>query len=258
MKQRHGIVTATAVLAGTGLGAWWAARNEDGDPGVPAAAAQLIAEAPVGSQEKAPDASPQEERPPLTAEQAITGHDMASRGPRQPIPFNHRFHATEMQIDCMYCHAGTERSSMGVVPALEVCMGCHRVAGTGLEPIEELRGYWSRNEPVPWEWVTKLPDFVQFSHRAHLRNGVACEECHGQVAEMDRVYRWAPLTMGWCLECHRSQPQEGDVATDYRLVRETPPPSPPEGRQERSLYPLVIDQRYGDFRAPIDCLTCHY
>lgn len=193
-----------------------------------------------------------------TAEQAIVDHNTATRGPRQPIPFSHRFHVRELRIDCMYCHLGTERSETGVVPSLEVCMGCHRTAGAGLEPIQELQDHWNRGEPVRWEWVSKLPDFVQFPHRAHVRTGIQCQECHGPVEDMDRVYRWAPLTMGWCLECHRSQPQETDVATDYVLVREHPIPEIPDRRQAHSFYPVRIDTKYGAYRAPIDCFACHY
>jgi len=194
-------------------------------------------------------------RPPQW--QAIDDHNNASRGPVQPIPFNHRFHSTDLQIDCMYCHTGTERSVSGVVPPLEVCMGCHRIAGTGLPPIEELRGYAQRNEPVPWQWVNKLPEFVQFSHQAHLRNAIDCAECHGPVEQMDRVYQWAPFTMGWCLECHRSAPADTDIATDRVLSTLNPPPRPPEDRQENSFYPLIIDSQYGDFRGPTDCAACH-
>ena len=203
-------------------------------------------------------AAEQEEatRPPQW--QAIDDHNAATRGPVQPIPFNHRFHSTDLRIDCMYCHSGTERSVSGVVPPLEVCMGCHRIAGTGLPPIEELRGYAQRNEPVPWRWVNKLPEFVQFSHQAHLRNAIDCAECHGPVEEMDRVYQWAPLTMGWCLECHRGAPRDTDFATDHVLSTLHPPPRAPEDRQEDSFYPKNIDSQYGDFRGPTDCAACHY
>jgi len=190
--------------------------------------------------------------------QAIDDHNNATRGPQQPIPFNHRFHATDLQVPCMYCHAGTERSASGVVPPLEVCLGCHRIAGTGLPPVEELRGYGQRSEPVPWKWVNKLPEFVQFSHRPHVRNGLDCAECHGPVEQMDRVYQWAPLTMGWCLSCHRGEPRDTDVATDHLLTALHPPPQPPDGRQDESFYPRSIDSQYGAFRGPTDCAACHY
>jgi len=190
--------------------------------------------------------------------QAIFLHQRATRGPEQPIPFNHRFHSGDLQIDCMYCHTGTERSVSGVVPAMEVCMGCHQFAGTGLPPIEQLRQMWANGQPVEWKWVNKLPEFVQFSHRPHMRNDVACEECHGPVAEMDRVYQWAPMTMGWCLECHRGEPQDTDVATDHVLSAGMDPIPEGEPRQTLSYYPTAIDSEYGKFRGPTDCAACHY
>ena len=124
--------------------------------------------------------------------------------------------------------------------------------------VEELRGYSARGEPIPWKWVNKLPEFVQFSHRPHIRNGLECAECHGPVADMDRVYQWAPLTMGWCLECHRSTPVDTDISTDHALSEMNPPPKDPRERQEGSFYPVSIDTQYGASRAPTDCATCHY
>ena len=76
--------------------------------------------------------------------------------------------------------------------------------------------------------------------------------------EMDRIYQWSPLTMGWCLECHRKPPAETDVATDHALSERYPPPEMPEGRQEKGLYPVRIDSEFGASRGPIDCLACHY
>lgn len=195
----------------------------------------------------------------FTAQQAIDAFNAARLGPDQPLPFNHRWHAGELQIECLYCHAGTDRSQTGAMPSVEICMGCHRVAGSGLEPVEALRGFWERQTPIEWNWVYKLPEFVQFNHEPHVRNGVDCTECHGPVKEeMDRIYQWAPLTMGWCLECHRQPPAETDVATDYVLSQRYPPPPMPTGRQPKGLYPAQISSEFGASRGPIDCLACHY
>ncbi|MFQ5690015.1 MAG: cytochrome c3 family protein [Gemmatimonadota bacterium] len=249
---------AVAALAVTLLGIGLAVVRETSRTGAataqPAATTTTQAATRDTGQSTAPPAIPGVE---MTAEAAIAAHQSAGRGPEQPIPFNHRFHTTVLKMDCVYCHTGTERSVSGVTPPLDVCLGCHRVAGTGLDPIQELRGYGARNEPVPWAWVNRLPEFVQFNHQPHLRNGLACQECHGPVEEMDRVYKWAPLTMGWCLSCHRTEPKETDVATDYLLTRGSPREA---GRklQEKSFYPVAIDMKYGAYRAPIDCATCHY
>lgn len=193
-----------------------------------------------------------------TAEEAIAAHMVASEGPEQPIPFSHRFHAQELQMQCEYCHGGTEESVVAVIPPVELCMGCHRIVGAQLEPIQRLQGYWERGEPVPWVRVYKSPDFVQFPHRAHIRSQVECEECHGEVAEMDRVYQFSSLKMGWCLECHWEPGEETDVATDRLLLEQFPPPPSPGGRQPHGLYPRDIEQQYASNRGPIDCTACHY
>jgi hypothetical protein len=222
-------------------------------------ASQDTAEAPAGEGPSGQAAAGQATAAEFTAQQAIDAFYAAARGPDQPLPFNHRFHSGELQIDCLYCHTGTDVSQTGVMPPLEICMGCHRVAGSGLEPIEALRGMWDAGAVVEWDWVYKLPEFVQFNHEPHLRNAVECEECHGPVEEeMDRIYQWAPLTMGWCLECHREPPAETDVATDHVLSERYPPPEMPVGRQLKGLYPIRIDSEFGASRGPIDCLACHY
>lgn len=215
-----------------------------------------VAQEDPAPQETMQEAATEQELTP--AELAIAAHDNAERGPRQPIPFSHAFHVTELSISCEYCHTGTERSKVAIMPALSVCLGCHRVVGGALAPIQELRAYGERGEAVPWERVYKLPEFVQFFHAPHIRTGVECEECHGPVEEMDRIYQWSSLRMGWCLECHRGEPEETDVATDYMLSQEFQHPPTPEGRQPTGLYPYSIRQEYGENRAPIDCFACHY
>lgn len=194
----------------------------------------------------------------LTADEAIAAHASATDGPVQPIPFNHRFHVSEIGMQCAYCHGGTESSATAVVPALATCMGCHRLVGSQLEPIQDLRGYSERGEAVPWEQVYKVPDFVQFPHNAHIRNDLTCTECHGAVEEMDRVSKVSSLKMGWCLACHMGEGVESDYATDRLLAAQSPPPAMPEGRQPVGLYPRAIDTQYGATRGPIECTACHY
>jgi hypothetical protein len=194
----------------------------------------------------------------LTADEAIAAHASATEGPVQPIPFSHRFHVSEIGMQCAYCHGGTESSATAVVPAMSTCMGCHRLVGSQLEPIQDLRGYSERGEAVPWEQVYKVPEFVQFPHDAHIRNDLACAECHGAVEEMDRVSKASSLKMGWCLACHMGEGEESDYATDRLLAAQFPPPAMPEGRQPVGLYPRAIDSQYGATRGPIECSACHY
>lgn len=224
--------------------------------------AESIAAAAAATEQEGPTRPllPVQEYTPtgMTAQEAIEAHASAIEGPAQPIPFNHRFHTQELGMQCAYCHDGTQSSAVAAVPSVELCMGCHRVAGNQLEPIQELRGYWERSEPVPWEQVYKVPEFVQFPHDAHIRNELACAECHGPVEEMDRVYQFSSLTMGWCLECHMGEGLETDYATDRLLARDFPPPQPAEEGQPVGLYPRTIDMEYGATRGPIECTACHY
>lgn len=192
------------------------------------------------------------------AERAIRQHRQAPRGKSQPLPFNHRFHVSEIQIECQYCHTGSEDQTVATMPSVELCMGCHQTVGSGLAPIDSLRGYAAQNRPIPWNRVYKVPEFVQFSHQAHLRSAIDCQECHGVVEEMDKIYKAQRLTMGWCLECHRGEPQPGDVATTAKLVDGADIPETPEGRQPIGLYPRAISSGYAVQRAPDDCATCHY
>lgn len=194
----------------------------------------------------------------LPAERAIQDHYDADRGPEQPIPFSHRWHAGELAMDCAYCHTDGRRTATVSMPSIELCMGCHQWVGRNLPPVGQLRSAWEEGQTIAWNRVYKLPEFVQFTHQPHLRNDVACQVCHGPVEEMDRVYKYSKLTMGWCLECHRNRPQPGDVATDFTLVREAEFPTVPAGRQEIGLYPRRIHTGYASQRAPQDCATCHY
>lgn len=189
----------------------------------------------------------------------------AKKGPAQPIPFSHHFHVTMLQMSCEYCHTNSRHSEVAVMPPLATCMGCHRTVGSGLPPIDTLRAYSQRNQPVPWVRVYKIAEFVQFKHQPHLRNDLQCQTCHGPVQDMDRVYKFQAdtitekaLTMGWCLECHRQKPQPTDVSTEYELVRKATIPQAPMSGEKPGLYPTVIDQKYAHYRAPVDCTTCHY
>lgn len=127
--------------------------------------------------------------------------------PQQPLPYSHRTHV-EAGVPCLYCHASALRADIASIPSVQKCMGCHNLIATDRDTIQELTGYWERNEPIPWERVDKQPDFVYFSHQAHLRAGVNCETCHGNVGGMDVTRPVVKMDMGWCLDCHLKQPQE--------------------------------------------------
>ncbi len=177
------------------------------------------------------------------------------RGPRQPIFFSHRRHAGVYEIDCLYCHSNTDISTVAPMPSLALCLGCHRVVKAASSEIAKLRGYQERGEPIPWQRLYKMADFVQFNHGRHVRAEVECQECHGDVEEHDVLWKWSPLTMGWCLECHKKpQEDEAKLAAAARNRSEFAR----EGRESHGLYPRSIDSGYGVLNGPIDCAACHY
>ena len=121
----------------------------------------------------------------------------------QPVAFDHRHHVRDDGIDCLYCHYEATRSPYAGVPPTAVCMNCHAQVWQESRRLEPVRASWFDDRPIRWQRVHQLPGFVYFDHSAHVSHGVGCVECHGRVDTMGRVYAVAPLTMQWCLDCHR-------------------------------------------------------
>ena len=135
--------------------------------------------------------------------------------PEQPIPFSHALHAGQLKLDCRYCHNTVEKAAHAAIPPTATCGNCHggkdRVKdGASLaavhltsEKLAPLRRSLETNEPVEWLRVHEVPGFVYFNHSVHVTQGVSCVECHGRVDKMETVYQAKPLSMKWCLDCHR-------------------------------------------------------
>jgi hypothetical protein len=121
----------------------------------------------------------------------------------QPIQFDHRHHAGDDEIDCRYCHNTVDRSSFAGLPATELCLGCHAQVWNTSPVLEPVRASYFSGEPIKWRRVHKVSEFAYFNHSIHVAKGVGCVTCHGRVDLMPAVQQVAPLTMGWCLECHR-------------------------------------------------------
>lgn len=121
----------------------------------------------------------------------------------QPVQFDHRHHVVDDEIDCVYCHRGAETSRFAGIPATDVCMGCHSQVWSDSPLLEPVRRSYFSGRPISWNRVYDLPDFVYFDHAVHVKKGVRCATCHGRVETMARVHQVAPLSMGWCLDCHR-------------------------------------------------------
>lgn len=121
----------------------------------------------------------------------------------QPVQFDHRHHVADDGIACLYCHRGAEDTPNAGIPETEICMGCHSQVLSDTALLEPVRRSWFSQEPIRWVRVHRLPDFVYFDHGSHTRAGVDCAQCHGRVEHMARVFQAAPLTMKFCLDCHR-------------------------------------------------------
>ncbi|MDQ3032907.1 MAG: cytochrome c family protein [Myxococcota bacterium] len=123
--------------------------------------------------------------------------------PVQPVPFSHRLHAGQLGMDCRYCHANVERSPEAMVPPTQTCMGCHSVVRSDSASLRPVFESWETGEPVEWVRVHNLPDHAYFDHSIHLSAGVGCVSCHGRIDQMEVVTLQSPLSMSWCLDCHR-------------------------------------------------------
>lgn len=169
--------------------------------------------------------------------------------PEQPVAYSHSLHAGELGIDCRYCHVTVETSARANVPPTATCMNCHKTIRTTSPKLALVRQSAETGQPIHWVRVHDLPDFVYFNHAGHVQSGVGCVSCHGRVDRMEVVEQVAPLTMSWCLGCHRNpdpnlRPREFVTAMEWV----------PEGdaavlgaklRAERKIAPST------------DCATCH-
>lgn len=134
----------------------------------------------------------------------------------QPIAFSHKLHAGDKKIPCQYCHAYARRSPVAGVPSVQTCMGCHSLVAVRKPEIRKVAAYWEQRAPIPWVKIHNLPDFVYFSHKRHIRAGLECQQCHGPVETMERVYQYSSLEMGWCLTCHTQRGAPIDCATCHK------------------------------------------
>jgi hypothetical protein len=120
----------------------------------------------------------------------------------QPIPFSHRLHVTDKEIDCYYCHPYAERSINAGLPSVEKCLGCHDYIIPDHEEIKKLKAYHKSGAPLPWKRVYYNPDHVYFPHFRHLAKDLKCQQCHGEVEQVDRLHQ-VTFYMGFCIDCHQ-------------------------------------------------------
>ena len=165
----------------------------------------------------------------------------------QPIEFDHRHHVGDEGIDCRYCHATVERLPYAGVPPTGTCMNCHSQVWNKSPLLAYVREQYFNDRPIPWARVHNLPDFVYFNHSIHVNKGVGCVTCHGRVDQMPAVQQVEPLTMKWCLDCHRA-PEEHlrplEQITSMSYVRQ----SEDEGLRLKQQYRV---------HTRTSCTTCH-
>jgi hypothetical protein len=124
--------------------------------------------------------------------------------PLQPVAFSHAIHVDQVGMDCRYCHNAVEKSWFSNIPAAALCMNCHGQVLKDSPKLELVRESAAAGRPIPWVQIHKVPDFVYFNHSVHVNRGVSCFECHGSLNKMDEVRQAQPLSMSFCLDCHRN------------------------------------------------------
>ena len=142
--------------------------------------------------------------------------DLRDRSPIQPLAFSHKAHAGDNGIPCLFCHRYAPKSTVAGIPAVADCRACHLFIAQNAPEIKKLMDYWDKKEPVPWVRVYHVPDHVYFPHMMHIRAGLDCTTCHGEVAAMKRITRSIKIEMGWCLGCHKQHKASIDCWTCHK------------------------------------------
>ena len=169
--------------------------------------------------------------------------------PVQPVPYSHKLHAGDLGIDCRYCHASVEVSPVANVPPTAVCMNCHKTVKRDSPLLQPIRDSATTGHPMRWVRVHKLPDYAYFSHQVHVAAGVGCVSCHGRVDEMEEVMQMQPLSMSWCLDCHRDPGPNRRPVSEVTNMKWTPP------RDRAALAAKLQEER--PVNPPVDCSGCH-
>ncbi|NQV38685.1 MAG: cytochrome c3 family protein [Candidatus Marinimicrobia bacterium] len=169
--------------------------------------------------------------------------------PEQPIPYSHKLHAGDMGMDCRYCHTGVEVTATAGVPPTQTCMNCHNMVKTESDSIKPIIQSWNTGIPIEWVRIHKTPDFAYFDHSIHINRNIGCESCHGRIDQMETVMLSKPLSMKWCLDCHRDptshiRPDGNVTAMGW---------TPGEGQSDWATEFISTNK----INPPTDCSGCH-
>ena len=182
---------------------------------------------------------------------AMPSYTRVGYAPTQPVAFSHKIHAGQLGMDCRYCHTHVEESPHSNVPTSQVCQSCHTQIKANSPLLAEVRQSWATGEAIEWERIHKVPEYVYFNHSIHVKRGVSCVSCHGKINEMTVVHHDQPLSMGWCLECHRNPENHlRPVGEVYNLDW-----VPPAGETQEDIGKQLAD--LAKINAPQHCGGCH-
>ncbi len=169
--------------------------------------------------------------------------------PTQPVPYSHKLHVGELGIDCRYCHASVEVSPVANIPPTSACMNCHTLVKRDSELLAPIRDSATTGRPMRWIRVHNLPDFAYFEHRSHVAAGVGCVTCHGRIDEMEVVTQAQPLSMSWCLDCHRDPAPKRRPVSEVTNMKWVPP-------KDSGALAATLEREH-PVHPPLDCSGCH-
>ena len=192
---------------------------------------------------------------------ALTGVLVVARSPYltnqrvtrvQPVQFSHKHHVGDDGIDCRYCHSSVETSAYAGIPPTKTCMNCHSVLFNNVGYLEPVRESYRTEQSIEWVKVHRLADYVYFNHSIHINKGIGCSSCHGAINEMPLVFQASPLTMQWCLDCHRNpqanlRPKEEIFNTNWKAP----------ANQEEVGKKLAAEYKLRTTNELTSCSTCH-
>ena len=185
--------------------------------------------------------------------------------PYQPVPFSHKIHAGQLGLDCTYCHTNVLEAPHANVPSLHICMNCHDSAKGNIKGdsalLAPVRDAYKTGLPMSWVRVHKLPGYVYFNHQVHVNRGVSCVTCHGRIDAMEMVRHEQPLSMSWCLDCHRNplpsiRPNDKVTSLSWDPMKEwSASPLTQFTDSQKSFAEKMVGQ--SGLNPPINCSTCH-
>jgi hypothetical protein len=171
--------------------------------------------------------------------------------PEQPVPYSHALHVGQLGMDCRYCHTSVDKTANANIPPTATCMNCHTKLLNQSPLLAPVRDSAQTGKPVPWVRVHDLPNYAFFNHSAHVSRGVGCVSCHGRVDTMEVVQQVAPLSMAWCVDCHRHP--EKHLRPPEEATNMTWAPANGESHYDHGVRFRAENQ----INPPTDCSTCH-